>query len=217
MTNIIVSVHPERTRRVIFCCHYDTRPIADQEPDPKKWREPFLSANDGGSGVAFLMELGHHVKDLKTKVGIDLVIFDAEEYIFEPKRDEYFIGSKHFAQSWRKTKERPDYFAAILLDMIAGQNARFPVEGYSYQKARDLCLQVWGEASQLGVRRFQDRLGDRVLDDHISLLNAGIPAIDIIDFDYPHWHRLSDTPENCAPDGMVDVAKVLTTWVQRVK
>src|SRR5262249_42227363 len=62
MTNLIVSWHPDRKRRVILCSHYDTRPIADQEKDPRKWREPFLSANDGGSGVAFLMELGHHMK-----------------------------------------------------------------------------------------------------------------------------------------------------------
>src|SRR5262249_44217796 len=76
MANPIVSRHTERERRVILCSHYDTRPIADQEPDPRKWREPFLSANDGGSGVALLMELAHHMKDLKTAVGVDFVFFD---------------------------------------------------------------------------------------------------------------------------------------------
>ncbi len=84
MTNLIVSFFPDRERRVILCSHYDTRPIADQEPDPRKWREPFLSANDGGSGVAFLMELGNQMKDLPTKVGVDFVFFDGEEYIFDP-------------------------------------------------------------------------------------------------------------------------------------
>src|SRR5262249_16368898 len=56
MTNLIVSWNPNAKRRVIICAHYDTRPIADREPVKKKWREPFLSANDGGSGVALMME-----------------------------------------------------------------------------------------------------------------------------------------------------------------
>src|SRR5262249_6645225 len=79
MANMIVSWHPERMRRVMICSHYDTRPIADQEEDMRKWDEPFLSANDGGSGVALLMELAHHMKDLKTQVGVDFVFFDGEE------------------------------------------------------------------------------------------------------------------------------------------
>lgn len=215
MANMIVSFHPEKKRRVILCCHYDTRPIADQEPDPKKWNEPFLSANDGGSGVAFLMELGRHMKDLKLAVGVDFVFFDGEEYIFEPRRDEYFFGSKHFAQTWRKEKDRPQYLGAVLLDMIAGKTAKFPVEGYSWQRARELCLEIWNIAGEVKADVFQRRLGDRVLDDHLALQNVGIPAIDIIDFDYPHWHRLSDTPENCAPEPMNQVARVLSIWLQR--
>src|SRR5207244_11939814 len=83
MANLIASWHPERARRVILCSHYDTRPIADQEPDPRQWTKPFLSANDGGSGVALLMELADHLSDLKTEVGIDVVLFDGEEYIFD--------------------------------------------------------------------------------------------------------------------------------------
>jgi hypothetical protein len=217
MSNMIVRIHPDRKRRVILCSHYDTRPIADQEPDPRKWREPFVSANDGGSGVAFLMELAHHLPALKTGVGIDLVLFDGEEYIFETNRDEYFFGSKHFAQAWRKDKDRPDYAAAILFDMIAGKNAKFPVEGYSWLKARELCVDIWRLAGELRCGAFQERLGDRVLDDHLALQNVGIPAIDIIDFDYPHWHRLSDTPQNCSAEPMVQVAKVIGAWLQRAK
>jgi glutaminyl-peptide cyclotransferase len=217
MTNLIVSWHPDRKRRVILCSHYDTRPIADQEPDPRKWREKFVSANDGGSGVAFLMELGHQMKDLNPQVGVDFVFFDGEEYIWEPKRDKYFLGSEHFAQSWKKSKPRVDYAAAILLDMIAGKNARFPVEGHSWQQAQALVLDIWRIARDQRCRAFLEEVGDRVEDDHLSLLKVGIPAIDIIDFDYPHWHRLSDTPENCSREGMEQVARVLAVWLQRVK
>ena len=217
MTNLIVSWHPERKRRVILCSHYDTRPIADQEPDPRKWRETFLSANDGGSGVAFLMELGNHMKDLKVNVGVDFVFFDGEEYIFEPRRDEYFFGSKHFASSVRKMQPRPQYTAAILLDMIGGKDARFPAEGNSFRRAKALVQQVWSIAKELNSPMFLNELGDTVLDDHLALLSAGIPAIDIIDFHYPHWHRLTDVPANCSADSLTEVARVLTAWLQRVK
>lgn len=217
MTNLIVSIHPERKRRVILCSHYDTRPIADQEPDPRKWRETFVSANDGGSGVALLMELAHHLPKLETKVGIDLVLFDGEEYIFQRDGDRYFFGSEHFAKTWRADKSRPDYAAAVLFDMIAGKNPKFPVEGYSWGRAQNLCAELWRIGAELKCSSFQDRLGDRVLDDHIALQTAGIQAIDIIDFDYPHWHRLSDTPANCAHDGMIQVARVISVWLQRMK
>lgn len=217
MANMIVSIHPERKRRVILCAHYDTRPIADQEPDPRKWREPFLSANDGGSGVAFLMEMAHHLPSIKTPVGIDLVLFDGEEYIFERNQDEYFFGSKHFAQEWRKRKDRPDYVAAVLFDMIGGKDPKFPVEGHSWLKARELCLDIWNIAKELRCGAFQEKLGERVLDDHISLQNVGINAIDIIDFDYPHWHKLSDTPANCSPEGMIQCGRVISVWLARLK
>jgi hypothetical protein len=217
MTNLIVSWNPEQKRRVILCSHYDTRPIADREPDPRQWRETFLSANDGGSGVAFLMELAHHMDDLKTPVGVDFVFFDGEEYVFEPRRDVYFFGSKHFARAWRADKNRPEYGAAILLDMIAGARPRFPAEGYSLARAKPLVVQLWRIAQEQGCNAFLNREGDHVQDDHLALLNAGIPAIDIIDFQYPHWHRLTDVPENCAEDGILQVGRVLTVWLQRLQ
>lgn len=217
MTNVIVSFYPDFPRRLILCCHYDTRPIADQEPDPRKWREPFVSANDGGSGVAFLMEMAHHVKKLNPKVGVDFVIFDGEEYIFEPRRDRYFLGSQHFAKAWQKKQDRPEYLGAVLLDMIAGKNASFPVEGYSWFRAEKLVRDVWGIAQEQECPAFVPRIAQHVQDDHLALLEVGIPAIDIIDFSYPHWHRLTDTPENCGPEGMEQVAKVLSVWMQRVK
>jgi hypothetical protein len=217
MTNLIVRWDPDKKRRVILCCHYDTRPIADQEPDPRKWREPFLSANDGGSGVALLMELGHHMKDLKLNVGVDFVFFDGEEFIWKPRVDEYFFGSKHFARTWKNDKQRPDYAAAILFDMVGGTDAKFPIEANSLMRARKLAIEVWKVAMELKSPMFLPKEGEAVLDDHIALLDAGIPAIDIIDFSYPHWHRLTDTPANCSAASLAEVSRVVTTWLQRVK
>ncbi len=218
MANLIVSWHPGRQRRVILCAHYDTRPIADQEEDRRKWQQPFVSANDGGSGVALLMELAHHMKELKTNVGVDFVFFDGEEYIFEPDGDRYFFGSEHFASVYRSNRNKQRYTGAVLLDMIAGKNARFPAEPNSWLKAGLLVQEVWQIAAELKCNAFLNQVGRvAVQDDHLALLAVGIPAIDIIDFDYPHWHRLSDVPENCSPDSLDQVARVLTVWLQRQK
>jgi len=222
MANLIAKWHPDLKRRVILCAHYDTRPIADQEPDRRKWYEPFVSANDGGSGVALLMELAHHMKDLKTAVGVDFVLFDGEEYIFnpaEPERggDRYFFGSDHFANTYRKEKPKYQYIAAILMDMIGGKGAQFPIEQNSKFKAGPLVEEIWKLAAELKCTAFRKEDGRDVLDDHIALNRVGIPAIDIIDFDYKHWHRLSDVPANCSGESLEQVARVLSVWLQKLK
>ena len=105
MVNMIITWHPTIRERVILCSHFDTRPFADQETDPKKRKGTFISANDGASGVALLMEMGRHMKRLNCNVGVDFVFFDGEEFVFDPD-DEYFFGSKHFAREARKTPRR---------------------------------------------------------------------------------------------------------------
>jgi glutaminyl-peptide cyclotransferase len=217
MANLIVSWNPDRPRRVILCSHYDTRPIADQEPNPRKWHEPFLSANDGGSGVALLMELGNHMKELKAEVGVDFVFFDGEEYIFE-KNDKYFFGSENFADQYKSRKDKDrKYRAAVLLDMVGGKEARFPVEPTSWFQGAAVVQEIWAIAAEQKCPLFQNREGTEVQDDHVALGRADIPAIDIIDFSYPHWHRLTDLPENCSGETLEQVARVLSVWLQRVK
>ncbi len=218
MANLIASWHPERPRRVILCSHYDTRPIADQEPR-NRWHEPFLSANDGGSGVVLLMELAHVLKDLPTNVGVDVVLFDGEEYIFNPAPDgdRYFFGSEHFAEAYRKSRPKHRYVAAVLLDMIGGKNARFPVEQNSLFRAGALVEELWRVAREQRCGAFEYRQGPDVRDDHLALNKAGIPAVDIIDFSYPHWHKLSDIPANCSGESLSQVARVLLAWLKQVK
>jgi len=219
MANLIASWHPERTRRCILCSHYDTRPIADQEDDPRRWRDPFISANDGGSGVALLMEFAHHMKDLPTDVGVDFVFFDGEEYVWEHEGDEYFFGSKHFGQQYRRNPGRTAYVGAILLDMVGGKDAHFPVERNSWRFQPRLVETIWNIAREQHISSFQSERFSRyeIEDDHLPLNRSGIPAIDIIDFDYKHWHRLSDVPSNCSGESLEQVAQVLAIWLQRVK
>src|SRR5258708_35342742 len=114
-------------RRTFFASLSDALPTEKRAVTRRNWNKPFVSANDGGSGVALLMELGHHMKNLKTAVGVDFVFFDGEEYIFNNKADEYFFGSNHFAQTSRRNLTTTHYLGAVMRDMIAGENPRFPV------------------------------------------------------------------------------------------
>ena len=185
--------------------------------ESERCRQPFFSANDGGSGIALLMELGNHMKDLDIGVGVDFVFFDGEEYVWE-RNDDYFFGSKYFAAEAKKNKG-VEYPAAILLDMVAGKNLRLPVEQNSWRKASKLVREVYTVAQQQGCDAFKGREFSKwaVEDDHMALNEHGIPAIDLIDFDYPQWHKLDDVPANCSGDSMTQVSRVLSVWLQRTK
>jgi glutaminyl-peptide cyclotransferase len=225
MTNLIVSWFPERTNRIILCAHYDTRPFAEQEGEQKNWNKPFVSANDGTSGVAFLMELAHHMKDFPTGVGVDFVLFDGEEWVFSGPdgTDEYFLGSTHFAVEYKNSEKtrKHTYKAAVLFDLFAHDGAKIKIEDYSWQYANKLVLDVWKVAEDVKAKSFKFARGftraSAVQDDHLPLLQAGIPAIDIIDFDYEHWHKLTDTPDKCSAKQMAEVALVVTTWMKGLK
>lgn len=217
MANMIVSWDPDNQKRVMICGHYDTRPIADQETNIRDWTKPFVSANDGASTLALMMEMAPLIKGLKCKYGVDFVIFDGEEFIFERDRDRFFLGSEYFAEQYTKNKSTPRYSAGILLDLFAGVGAEYMVEQYSLLQAGALVEAIWKLADELGVKSFVSRNGYQVLDDHIALNKAGIPTIDIIDFDYAHWHRLTDTPDKCSPVSMANMAKVLMAWLSRIE
>jgi len=221
--NLIVSWHPEKAKRVLFCAHYDTRPIADQEPDRNSWNRPFVSANDGTGGLALFMELAHHMKGVKSEVGIDFVLFDGEEYVFEPRQfgggDRYFFGSDHFADEYQRTRDtrKHTYAGGILLDLCTAKGAVLRVEGNSWALAPDLVKQVWAVAGAVNAKSFRAEPGHEVQDDHLALNRVGIPTVDIIDFDYPHWHKLTDTPDKISGEQMAEVAKVLVSWAGMVR
>ena len=220
MANLIVSWHPEKARRVVICAHYDTRPIADQEPNRGNWNKPFVSANDGTGGVAWMMEMAHHMKTVKTELGVDFLIVDGEEFVFASDRsDKYFFGSDHFANEYMKTKatRKYKYDAGVVLDLCTGKDAKLRVEVNSYEAAQTLVDQIWGVAKDVGAKSFIYEKGHEVQDDHLALIRAGIPTVDIIDFDYEHWHKLSDTADKISDKQMTEVAVVLTTWLGKIK
>jgi glutaminyl-peptide cyclotransferase len=216
MVNLIGSWFPERSERVMLGVHYDTRPHPDMDQDPVKRKGPFLGANDGASGVALLMEIAQHLKAMETPWGVDLVLFDGEELVYDQEGD-YFLGSKEFGRVYehdRHTRKDPSkYVAALVLDMIGDKDLLINQEPYSLEFAPNLVRSVWSVASRLKAKSFKARVGQAVMDDHLPLNNAGIPAIDIIDFDYPHWHTAKDTPDKCSAESLEEVGRVVTAWL----
>ncbi|QDT31600.1 M28 family peptidase [Thalassoglobus polymorphus] len=214
MKNMIVSWHPDRTERVLVCCHYDTRPFPDQEATAANRAKPFIGANDGGSGVALLMEFAHHMKSINPKLGVDFVFFDGEELVYS-KGDKYFHGSEYFATQYRDNPpENFRYVKGVLLDMVADRNLNIYIEKNSYKYAPEVTRSIWETARKLGVREFINRQKYEIRDDHIPLnLIAKIPTCDIIDFDYPYWHKRNDLPAACSGKSMAKVGRVVLAWL----
>ncbi len=224
MVNLIGSWHPERTQRVVITAHYDTRPHPDEETDPQRHQLPFLGANDCASGVALLMEMAHHLGELNTPWGVDFVLLDGEELVYgrHPEtQGEYFLGSKEFARAYVEDVEarhsRVRYVAGLVLDMIGGKELQINQEPNSLNLAGNLVRDVWAVARQLNAKGFRFQVGREVLDDHLALNNAGIPAIDLIDFEYPYWHKADDLPKNCSADSLAEVGRVVTAWLAQPK
>jgi len=217
MENLLVEWHPDRTDRVLIGAHYDTRPFPDRDPvDP---RGTFIGANDGASGVALLMELARSMPARAGRVGVDFVLFDAEEYVVAP-RDPYFLGSTHFARQYVAGRQdgtvRHQYRGAVIVDMVADRDLEIWQEqqSVSWPETRPLVEAIWAVAARRNVRQFVPRPKYSVEDDHVPLRTiARIPACDIIDFDYPHWHTMQDTPKQCAPEALEAVGGVLLEWL----
>ena len=222
MANLIVEWNPEAKERILLCSHYDTRPLPDQDPDPRARRSGvFVGANDGASGVALLMELGHHVKTLPAYFGLDFVFFDAEELVYADPRDPYFLGSTEFAVQYSKNPPAHRYTAGVLFDMVADKRLNIHQERHSvtWRSTRPLVKEFWATAAKLGVREFIPRAKYDIKDDHLPLNRiAGIPTIDVIDFEYSdsrrlNWHTMGDVPENCSGQSLGKVGKVALEWL----
>ena len=219
MENLIVSWHPERNDRVLLGAHYDTRPYPDR--DRRDPRGIFLGANDGASGVAVLMELADSVAELKGTVGVDFVLFDAEEYVFEERRDSYCLGSLFFARQYASSRKAGTisyaYRCGVILDMVGDRNLTIWQEQQSvdWHDTRPVVESIWATAKQLQIQEFVPRPKYLINDDHVPLrMTGGIPTCDIIDFDYPHWHTTQDIPENCSAHSLGLVGRVILSWLQ---
>jgi glutaminyl-peptide cyclotransferase len=198
MQNIMVSFFPENGRRILLCAHWDSRPHADHDPEPSKRAEAVPGANDGASGVAVLLEVAHALKQSelqhrKPPVGVDIVFFDGEDGGSETKAETWLLGSRYFARVMPPSF-KPAY--AVLLDMIGDRDLSLSREQNSMASAPDVWNKIMEQCRKLNIAVESSEIG--ILDDHVPLIERGIPAVDLIDFNYPSWHTVSDTPDKCS-------------------
>ncbi|RPI88118.1 MAG: M28 family peptidase [Chloroflexi bacterium] len=188
---------------VVIGAHYDSRMLADQDPDPEKRDEPVPAANDGASGTAILLELARILPE-NLNVDIWLVFFDAEDNGNIPGWD-WILGSRAFVDALEITPE-----AAVIVDLVGDADLNIYKERTSNQ---ELTSEIWSKASELGYSQFINALKYSVLDDHTPFLQAGIPAVDIIDFDYPYWHTTQDTADKVSAESLEAVGTTVAAWL----
>lgn len=196
---------------IILGAHYDSRFYADADPNFENRQLPVPGANDGASGVALLLELARVIPSQlaqSSDLQLWIVLFDAEDNGRIPNWD-WILGSRAFVEM---LDGHPD--AVIVVDMIGDADLNILKEQNSDKELTD---QIWAIASQLGYEEyFIPEMGYGILDDHIPFQEAGIPAIDIIDFDYEYWHTVEDTPDKVSAKSLQIVGEVLLTWLRSI-
>ena len=212
MRNILARFRPGAEQRVLYVAHWDTRPVSDKARDPVNRQLPVPGANDGASGVALLMALADVLRANPPEYGVDLLFVDGEDYgDFETGTD-VLIGSKYFAKHLPSPDYRPLF--AVVWDMIGDADLQIYQEGHSVQHAPEIVSRVWETASDLGYSRyFVPRAGEAITDDHLSLLDAGIRAIDVIDFEYPYHHTPEDRIDKISARSLQIVGDVATALI----
>lgn len=216
-TNIMGSYNPEMTDRLLLLAHYDTRPWADEDKDPANHGKPIDGANDGASGVGVLLELARIFGESNPRTGIDILFVDSEDYGTTGDDESWALGARYFARNPIRPGYRPA--RAVLLDMVGGKGAVFPAEYFSRQSAPDIDDAIRAAAARAGhAQRFPNVYGSAVTDDHVELIEAGIPSIDIIDYRAgegfaPTWHTMDDNLENIDKESLRAVGETLVRFI----
>lgn len=188
---------------VIIGAHYDSRMLADRDPNPDNHNQPVPGANDGASGVAVLLELARVLpQNLEKQVW--LLFIDTEDQGDIPGWD-WILGSRAYADS---LTTYPD--SVVIVDMIGDADLNIKKERFS---SPDLVSEIWDIAAQRGHEQFLPQDGYGMIDDHTPFLQKGIRAIDIIDFDYPYWHTVADTPDKVSPESLHAVGDTVYYWL----
>ncbi len=213
LTNVIARFRPDLERRIVILAHWDTRPSSDAAVSPELRSVPVPGANDGGSGTAVIMELARLLARVPPPLGVDLLLVDGEDY--GPGVDDMFLGSRRYAELL-PDQGRPIY--GVLLDMVGDADPLFPVEANSAEFAPIVVRKLWSAAARLGYRAyFPERVGARLTDDHIPLIQAGLPTADVIDFSYgpgnAYWHTPDDVPAHVSARTLEMVGEVVAELI----
>lgn len=195
---------------IVIGAHYDSRITADQEKLPANQLLPVPAANDGASGVAVLLGLAKTLpKDPDKR--ITLAFFDAEDQGRVMGWPDWCLGSRLLAEQYGALERKPD--AVIVIDMIGDADLNIYRERNSDQALTD---ELFGIAAKLGFSgQFIDREKYTMYDDHVPFIEQGIPAADLIDFDYPWWHTLSDTADKLSEESLQAIHKVLSEFLSK--
>ena len=209
--NIIGIINPDADQRLLLLAHWDTRPWADNDPDPVNHSKPVIGANDGASGVAVLLQLARHLKADSTSLGIDILLVDAEDMGITDNEESWGLGTQYWTQHRHVDGYKPLF--GILLDMVGAPDATFTREYYSVQYAQSFVDLVWKNA--VG-NHFSNAQGGAVTDDHVFINQASIPCVDIIDMRSdsesgfcPVWHTIDDTMEHISASTLAEVGQTL--------
>lgn len=199
----VVAKRSDEPPQIILGAHYDTRMFADNDPDSANHSLPAPGANDGASGVAVLLELARSLP--KDSANVWLVFFDAEDNGRIEGWD-WILGSREFVAN-NPIQPR----AVVIVDMIGDADLNIYRERNSDPALMD---EIWSAAAGLGYQnQFVPQYKYSMIDDHTPFLEAGIPAVDLIDFDYPYWHTVDDTPDKVSPESLEAVGRTLWTWI----
>lgn len=219
--NIIAKFKGDNPSKVLLLgAHWDSRPLADEDPDPKKAAKSFDAANDGGSGVGVLISMAKSFKSQRPPVSIDIVLFDGEDLGLHGSLEYFCRGSKYYAQRLSPTN-RPSN--VIILDLVGDKEAQFTIEGNSNRSAPSLVRSLWSVGSEVGNGTFVNQVRPEIYDDHIPFIEIGIPSIDIIDAELVgnkaynprrrYWHTADDTMDNIAESSLSGVGKTVLTFI----
>ena len=213
LTNVLARFSPDRERRIVVLAHWDTRPRSDQAADSADRSIPVPGANDGASGTAVLLALAPLLGQTPPPLGVDLLFVDGEDY--GPGVEDMLLGARHYASTVRE-EDRPIY--GLLLDMVGDAQPSFPVEQISAQFANAVVQKVWRAAERLGYRDFfPTAVGPPLTDDHVPLIEGGIPTANMIDFTYGpnngYWHTPEDTPDKVSAATLGMVGRVVVELI----
>jgi hypothetical protein len=203
--NIIGRANEGKGEVIILGAHYDTRKIADRTPGSS---EPVPGAVDGASGVAVLLELARTLNLDEIENEVWLTFFDVEDNGSGgmPGFD-WIVGSTYMAENLKVVPR-----AMVLVDMIGDADQQLYYEGNS---DGELQAHLWRIAADLGYgEQFIPQIKHTMIDDHLPFARAGIPAVDIIDFDYPYWHTIEDTADRASPESLMRVGRTLEEWLE---
>jgi Zn-dependent M28 family amino/carboxypeptidase len=208
-TNVRARFGPKDGPWIVLGAHWDTRPYADHDPDSSKWNQPVPGANDGASGVAVLTELARVFGKEPPPVGVELVAFDGEDL----GKGGDVMGFSRGSRAYVRLLDHPRPALAIVLDMVGDKDLNLYYEANSRQSAKNLVERLWALAKASDAPGFIPEERHNVYDDHAPFLEAGIPGIDVIDFDYGAWHSTHDDVTQVAAGSLGQVGRTVLRYV----